>query len=261
MFKTAVLASGSKGNCFLVKTDSTKILVDVGLSAKKIVSLIQSLYLSHTKINALIISHEHNDHISGAGVLARKLKIPIYITENVYISAQKTLGKIPGGVIYFKNGTPFEIGDLQIQPFDSSHDVVESSNFVITQTNNPDKKLGIITDLGYPTRLTIQKLKGVTTLILESNHDLKMLMNGPYPWELKQRIKSREGHLSNEQAVGLVSQIIHPNLKNIILAHLSEKNNTPTLAYNTMKDFLDSINFKLNLIVASQNKTTELIDI
>ena len=261
MFKTAVLASGSKGNCFLVKTDKTKILVDAGLSAKKTINLIESLYLSHAKVNALIISHEHNDHISGAGVLSRKLKIPIFITEKTYISSKRVLGKLNHGIKFFENGEEFEIGDLVITPFASSHDVSESTNFVITQKGNIKRKLGIVTDLGYPTRLTINKLQGVTTIILESNHDEKMLLEGPYPWELKQRVKGREGHLSNEQAVGLISQIIHSELSNIILAHLSEQNNTPQLAYNTMKAFLETVNMETNLIISSQYEPTELIDI
>ncbi len=261
MFKAAVLASGSKGNCFLVKTENTKILVDAGFSAKKTIELIEKLYLSHTKINALVISHEHNDHIGGAGVLVRKLKIPLYISYRTYLSAKRNLGKIEYGLHHFENGNSFEIGDIIIHPFASSHDVAESSNFIILQNGNPNAKLGIVTDLGYPTKLTVQRLQNVTSIILESNHDEKMLLEGPYPWELKQRVKSREGHLSNAQAVGLISQIIHPDLKNIVLAHLSEKNNTPELAYKTMKSFLDTINFDLNLMVSSQYEPTKLFDI
>lgn len=162
---------------------------------------------------------------------------------------------------HFENGTSFKIGNLQITPFSSSHDVVDGSNFTIKKTDNSRRKLAIVTDLGYPSRLTIQKLKDVTTIILESNHDEKMLIEGPYPWELKQRVKSREGHLSNSQAVGLTSKIIHSGLKNIILAHLSEQNNSPELAYEVMNNFLKQINFTLNLIVSDQYNPTDLIDV
>ena len=261
MFQTAVLASGSKGNCFLVRTDKTKILVDAGLSAKKTIELLNSKMLSYEKINAVVISHCHNDHIKGAGVLTRKFKVPLYISEKTYISSRRMLGAIKHGLVHFDNGNSFVIGDLEIQPFASSHDTIESSNFVITKLDNSERKLGIVTDLGYFSRLTVQRLKGVTTIILESNHDEEMLLEGPYPWELKQRVKSREGHLSNSQAVALVSKIIHPDLSTIILAHLSEQNNTPDLAYLTMKSFLDSINFSLELIVSSQYEATRLIDV
>jgi phosphoribosyl 1,2-cyclic phosphodiesterase len=261
MFKTAVLASGSKGNCFLVKTENTKILVDAGLSVKKTVQQMQSLLLTYEKINAVIISHDHNDHIKGAGALTRKLGVPLYISQKTYLASKKKLGTIKHGLVHFENGNSFVIGDLEIHPFASSHDTADGSNFVIMKLGDEKRKLGIVTDLGYPSRLTIQRLTGVTTIILESNHDEKMLLEGPYPWELKQRVKSREGHLSNNQAVSIVSRIIHPELKNIILAHLSEKNNTPQLAYDTMQNFLESINFELNLIVSSQNEATELIDV
>jgi len=261
MFKTAVLASGSKGNCFLVKTQSTKIIFDAGLSAKKIFEAMSKIDLEKDKIDAIVVSHEHSDHVKGAGIICRKLKIPLFISESTFQASRHKLGKMPSPPVFFENGASFDIGDLIVTPFSSSHDVIDGSNFVIQKNNDLERKLAIVTDLGYPSRLTIQKLQDVTTIILESNHDETMLLEGPYPWELKQRVKSREGHLSNSQAVGLTSKIIHSGLKNIILAHLSEQNNTPELAYKVMNEFLKNINFNLNLIVSDQYQPTQLIDV
>ena len=261
MFQTSVLASGSKGNSILVRTDSTKILIDAGLSGKKICEQIQKLKLEEKKLEAIVISHEHSDHIRGAGILSRKLKIPLYISQKTYMISRYQLGKLPVEPIFFENGNSFFIGDISIQTFASSHDVVDGSNFVISTPAYPENKLGIATDLGYSSRLMLQKFQKLSTVILESNHDEKLLLNGPYPWHLKQRIKSREGHLSNNQAIAVISKIIHPKLNNIILAHLSEENNEPSIAFLGMKKYLQMMNHESNLIVANQYKSTPMINI
>ena len=261
MFQTAVLASGSKGNSILIRTESTKILLDAGLSGKKISGFLQDLHLDETKINALLISHEHSDHIKGAGVICRKFKIPMYITEQTFLSSRHRIGNVPEGIKYFETGDKFQVGDIIINSFPSSHDVVDGANFTFQKADDKLRKLAVATDLGYSTRLMLRKFKKATSIILESNHDEKMLLEGPYPWDLKQRVKSRHGHLSNEQAVGVISRIIHPGLKNLVLAHLSEVNNDPEIARILMQEYLASINFDLNLIISSQYKATALIDI
>lgn len=261
MFKAAVLASGSKGNSILVKTEKTKILLDAGLSGKKISGLINLLELDEKKVKALIVSHEHSDHIRGAGIICRKLNIPLYISKLTYSVIKKKLGKLPAGLIHFKNGKFFEIGDIRVRAFQSSHDVIDGSNFTFQKKDNPEKKLAVATDVGFITKLMLRNLQNCTSIILESNHDCNMLLNGSYPWELKQRIRSKEGHLSNEQAIGVISKVIQPKLKNLILAHLSEENNRPELAEAEMKNFLKEIKHELNLIVASQYEPTQLIDI
>lgn len=261
MFQTSVLASGSKGNSILIRTGSTKILLDAGLSGKKISAAIDKIKLNENKVDALIISHEHHDHISSAGIVCRKFQIPLYISKQTYLISRYKLKDIPNGVIHFENGDEFQIGDIKINSFSSSHDVVDGSNFILTKIDEPKKKLAIATDLGYSSRLMLRKFKGSSTIILESNHDLQMLLDGPYPPDLKWRVKGREGHLSNEQAVGVISQVIHPGLKNLILAHLSEINNRPDIASELMRNYLRSINFDLNLILSSQNEPTPLIDV
>jgi phosphoribosyl 1,2-cyclic phosphodiesterase len=260
MFQSAVLASGSKGNCTLVRTERTKILVDAGLSGKRIFAAMEQLQLQKEKIHGLIISHEHSDHIKGAGVVCRKLKIPLYITAATYFKSETVLGKLPAGVIHFQSGKPFSIGDIRIDPFASSHDVEDGCNFVFT-TANTSGKLGLATDLGFSSRLMLQKMTGCTALILESNHDEKMLLEGPYPWHLKQRVKERHGHLSNNQAVGVITQILHSGLRTIVLAHLSEVNNTPELAHTTMRSYLQTVRHDCTLVVSSQDAPTPLFDI
>jgi len=261
MFKVSVLASGSKGNCTLVKTEDTKILIDAGLSGKKIIEAIQSINLSEEKIQGVLISHEHSDHIQGAGIICRRLKVPLYISEDTFIAAHRVLGDLKYGVKHFKPDEEFRINDILITPFSSSHDAVESCNFIIRKSGKNNSVLGIATDLGYATKLTCQRLKGVTTLILESNHDEKMLINGPYSWELKQRVKSKHGHLSNIQAAGLIEEVIHGGLKNLVLAHLSEQNNTPELAFENMRDALIRLGHPVTLYVSSQYQAMPLLDI
>ncbi|MBN1949219.1 MAG: MBL fold metallo-hydrolase [Candidatus Cloacimonetes bacterium] len=261
MFQTAILASGSKGNCTVVRTRDTKILVDAGLPGNRISAQLASISLDESRIRALIISHEHSDHVAGAGIIARKYNIPVYISRLTYEAVKFRLGRLPKGNVFFQTGQDFRIGDIVVHAFSSSHDVVDGCNFIFQKEDEPLRKLALATDLGYATQLLINRLRNATTIILESNHDTGMLLEGPYPWHLKQRVHSRQGHLSNEQAVGVISQVIHPGLKNLILAHLSEQNNSPDLAYNIMKQYLQEIRFDLNLFISLQNEPTPIFDI
>ncbi len=261
MFHTSVIASGSKGNCVLVTTSTTAVLLDAGVSMRSILDAMDEMGVSHDKLAAVVISHEHSDHTRSAGAISRKLKIPIYINRPTLAACGDRLGNVGDRLELFHTGSSFVIGDIQVEAFAASHDAAEGSNFCFYPINNPERKLGVATDLGYPTKLSIMKLSGVSTLVLESNHDDEMLMNGPYDWHLKQRIRSQHGHLSNEQAVGLISSIMHPGLKYLILAHLSEINNHPDLAESTMRDYLQSIRSDIKLIVANQYYHTPLIEV
>ncbi len=261
MFQTAVLASGSKGNCVLVASDETALLVDVGISAKRIWAALDNLSFDKNRLQGILISHEHGDHISGAGAVSRLLKIPLYLTRDTYFACKHRLGNLHDRIVFIRAGESFAIGDLVIHPFASPHDAVDSCNFTIHLMNEPDRKLAIATDVGYQSRLLTTHLCNCSTLILESNHDQKMLLEGPYEWHLKQRIMSNHGHLSNLDAVGVISQVMHNGLKNLILAHLSEVNNLPDLAEQTMLEFLHSINSEVTLLVADQYRHTILIDI
>jgi phosphoribosyl 1,2-cyclic phosphodiesterase len=261
MFQTSIIASGSKGNCVLVQTDDTALLIDAGISMRRILDTMATLEIPENRLAAVLVSHEHSDHIRSVGAIARKLKIPIYINRPTLSLCGDKLGNIGGLVNIFNTGSSFQIGDIEVEAFAASHDSAECCNFTFAPQRDNSRKLGIATDLGYPTQLSIMKLSGSSTLILESNHDEVMLMNGPYDWHLKQRIKSSQGHLSNIQAVGLVSSLPHHGLKNLILAHLSETNNDPILAERTMREYLSSIRSDAMLMVASQDTHTPLIDI
>jgi phosphoribosyl 1,2-cyclic phosphodiesterase len=260
MFKTAVIASGSKGNSIIIATDTTKIILDAGISTMRITDFLYQNHLTRDHISAIIVSHEHSDHTRGVGSLARKTKKPVFITRPTYFECTRNLGDIPQ-IQYFSPGDEFSIGDIIVQAFSASHDAVDGCNFTFKQKNNDSAKLAVATDLGFSSKVTINRLQDVTTLILESNHDEQMLMEGPYPWKLKQRVKSSLGHLSNDQAIGVIIQVLHDNLHNLVLAHLSETNNAPEIAETKMRDYLEQVRHNLNLVIALQDSPTPFIDI
>ncbi|HEX38154.1 MAG TPA: MBL fold metallo-hydrolase [Candidatus Cloacimonetes bacterium] len=257
--KVRVLASGSKGNCILVSGEQTSILIDAGLSMRKIKEILFEIDFPVEKIKAILISHEHSDHIKGAGAIARNFRIPLLVNEATYRVGLRRFGRIPE-LIHFENGQKFTFNDLLIDPFSVPHDSVDSSCFLISERGYPHK-LGVITDLGYPTMLVKEMMKKPSTVILESNHDIDMLINGPYQWWLKQRVKGKNGHLSNIQAIELLEEVLHDGLKNIVLAHLSEVNNKPDLAFNSMQRFLKERQAMCNLFIAEQYKPTEWIEV
>ncbi|MDD3501588.1 MAG: MBL fold metallo-hydrolase [Candidatus Cloacimonadales bacterium] len=261
MLNVSVLVSGSKGNSTLVCTDDAIVLVDAGVSYKKTAEMLEELRINPQKIDAIVISHEHTDHVGGAGVLSRKIKAPIYITRPTMVMSAHKIGKLPVDPVFFDVGDTLQIKNMRINTFTSSHDAVDSSNFLIYNEEKQDKKLVIATDLGYAPQILINKLKLATTIVLESNHDVDMLMNGIYDWDLKQRVKSRKGHLSNEQAVGIISTVLSEKLDRVILAHLSEQNNCPKMAYNLMNELLKEMRAKTQLSVASQTIATPLFEV
>lgn len=221
-----VLASGSKGNSLYVRSGKTAILLDVGISAKEISSRMGLIGRSPSELSGIVISHEHIDHIRGLGPLARQYRVPAYITERTYRAAEETVKSLPA-MECIDPESPFEIGDLWFSPFLISHDAVEPLGFSLTDGK---LKVGVVTDLGVITHLVRENIRGAHIAIVESNHDPDMLIEGPYPWELKQRIKGRKGHLSNPHASSFVETIFHSDLEKVVLAHLSETNNTPESA-------------------------------
>ncbi|MCF8091463.1 MAG: MBL fold metallo-hydrolase [Desulfotignum sp.] len=238
------LASGSKGNALLVSTPDTVILVDAGLSGVEIQRRMAAVGQNPADLSAIVITHEHMDHIKGAGVLGRRFNIPVYITPATH-RACPGLGNIPE-LIYFECGTRFHIQDLAVNPFSISHDASDPAGLTVTWK---DWKIGIATDLGVATNLVRNHLAGCSLLYLESNHDPDMLINGSYPWHLKQRIKSRTGHLSNADAGLLLSQLLHKDLKHVILAHLSEENNRPEQALAEVGKCLNGSGIALSVAV------------
>jgi len=241
------LASGSKGNSLFVSWNQTSILIDAGLSGIEIERRLQANKLSPESLTAILVTHEHSDHIRGVGVLSRRYNIPVYINQATYKRAS-SLGKL-SGLEFFKCGRSFIIDNMTIAPFTISHDAADPVGFTLEHDN---KKIGIATDLGIATNLVKEHLKNCSFLYLEANHDPDMLINGPYPWHLKQRIKGSQGHLSNNDSKELLRQLNNDNLKHVFLAHLSEENNTPEKAYNAAKKGLNSSDIVIEVAMPHQ---------
>ena len=229
------IASGSSGNCIYVGSEEAHVLVDVGISGKNIEKGLNTLDLTGKDVDGILITHEHSDHIKGLGVISRKYGIPIYATGGTAdaMLRMKSLGKMPEGLIHeIREDEPFEIKDLTVNPFTISHDAAQPVGYRIAYG---DKKVGICTDLGVYNDYTVECLKGMDALLLEANHDVKMLQVGPYPYYLKQRILGDRGHLSNENSGKLLCRILHDKLQAIVLGHLSKENNLPELAYEAVR--------------------------
>jgi phosphoribosyl 1,2-cyclic phosphodiesterase len=256
--RCAVLGSGSEGNSILVSENGTSILIDAGFSGKKLEQRMNLLGETLGDLSALIVTHEHMDHIRGAGIVARRYSKPLYATRGTLSGGKSILGRVAQPVTII-GGEAFDIGDLRVYPFDISHDASELTGFVIESSSG---KVGICTDSGCVTLLMREKLKKCDALVLEMNHDPTMLLAGPYPWQLKQRIRSRLGHLSNDDAGAFLVDLWHRNLKHVFLAHLSKENNLPQLARLSAEDALRKAgcgNGDTKLHVTSQETPTELV--
>jgi phosphoribosyl 1,2-cyclic phosphodiesterase len=255
MTNICVLASGSKGNAIYVSDGRTSILVDAGLSAIEIERRLLSRNLHPESLDAIVVSHEHSDHIHGAGPLSRRYQLPLYINEPTLAAAKAQLGNVQQ-TVKFRPGASFSVGDLCLHPFSVSHDASESVGFTIEVGAT---KIGIATDLGTATQLVSHHLKGCKLMVLEANHDPKMLEEGPYPWHVKQRVQSRLGHLSNGATRDLLGEILHNGLRYVILAHISETNNTPEKALSAVGEALSGNQIELS--VASQHVAGEIISL
>lgn len=229
------IASGSSGNCIYVGSEQTHLLVDTGISKKKIEEGLNALELSGNEIHGILITHEHSDHIQGLGVFSRKYEVPIYATKGTLqgIRECKSLGKMPEGLFReVSANVSFQIGDMEIKPFAISHDANEPSGF---RVSNQKKSVAVATDLGIYDQYIVDNLKNLDAVVLEANHDVHMVEVGPYPYHLKQRVLGNKGHLSNELSGRLLCDILHEGLKHVMLGHLSKENNYEALAYETVK--------------------------
>lgn len=233
------IASGSSGNCIYIGSDNAHILIDDGISKKKVLEGLAKLDLSVNDIDAILVTHEHDDHIKGVGVLERHCMTPLYGTKAVmnYIENNSSLGKIPEGIYHpIEAGSSFKIKDLNIDTISVSHDARDPVAYIV---GCKDKKAGVITDLGVYDDRIVGAFKGLNTMLIESNHDINMLLTGTYPYQLKQRILGNKGHLSNEACGRLLGEILNDNVEHILLGHLSKENNFPELAYETVRMELD----------------------
>jgi phosphoribosyl 1,2-cyclic phosphodiesterase len=228
-----VLASGSGGNCTVVSSTRTRLLVDAGLSCRETFRRMRLARLEPESLNAILISHEHSDHICGVLVLAKKLRIPVYMTAATHQAWLRQVRQAFGAtsampdVQTFHAGRSFEIGDIRVMPFTIPHDAADPVAFTFRADG---AKLGVVTDLGYMPPNVCDHIQGCDALMIESNHDLEMLRGGPYPWAVKQRVMSRVGHLSNEALADFLLNVYDGAATYLVLAHLSEQNNHPEIA-------------------------------
>ncbi|MCR5196989.1 MAG: MBL fold metallo-hydrolase [Pseudobutyrivibrio sp.] len=229
------IASGSSGNCICVGDDSTHVMIDAGISGKRIEAGMNRYDYTTSDMAGLLVTHEHSDHVSGLGVISRKYHLPIYATAGTIkaIRSMKSLGAIDDTLFHvIRPDEDFSIGSLEIHPFRISHDAAEPVAYRIENTKS---KVAVCTDLGYFDDYIVGNLKGLDAMLLEANHDIHMLEVGAYPYPLKQRILGEFGHLSNEASGKLLSQVLHDDIKHVFLGHLSKENNYPDLAYETVR--------------------------
>jgi phosphoribosyl 1,2-cyclic phosphodiesterase len=248
--RVCVLGSGSKGNCTYIESPETRLLIDAGLSAREIVRRLHRINRSPEGLDGVLISHEHSDHIQGAGALARRFKLPLYVNPGTWQRAQHIVGAVED-LRSFPTGAAFTLKDVVILPFSLPHDAEDPVAFRLSWRQ---RTLAIVTDLGYPSQLVRERIKGCHLLVIEANHDEAMLKAGPYPWALKQRIGGKAGHLSNHQSSQLLSDVMHDELEQVVLAHLSEINNLPDLARLTVMEVL--VARRTRLSVASQREVS-----
>ncbi|MBE7013017.1 MAG: MBL fold metallo-hydrolase [Ruminococcaceae bacterium] len=246
------LFSGSSGNCTFISDGRTNLLVDAGVSAARIAEALAKIGIHPSEIHGILVTHEHRDHILGVGTLSRNYSIPVYATSATMEKAMTVTGWIFDDNIHvFNANEKFGVGDIEVFSFSTSHDAVDSVGYTFRFGGN---YYSVATDMGCVTDVVLKHLCKSKAVLIESNHDVEMLKNGPYPYHLKQRILGRRGHLSNEHASLLAAQLVKWGAENIVLGHLSEKNNTPDIAYNTTAECFAANDIKIgkdvNLTVA-----------
>jgi len=249
----SVLGSGSRGNSVYIESGNTGILIDAGFSGKELAKRLNFIGRELSDVKMVCITHEHNDHISGAGVISRRCSIPVLVNPATFAAGEKRLGKLYR-LSEFETGDQIEFQDLNIRSFRISHDTADPVGFVVSDN---ELSVGYCTDTGRVTRLMERRLSGCNGLILEFNHNLQLLKNGPYPLSLQQRVRSGQGHLSNEDGSDFLKKIISDKLQVAVLAHLSETNNTSQLARAAAEKILPA-DGEPELMAASQNKPTPL---
>lgn len=252
----SILGSGSRGNSVFIESGKTAILIDAGFSGKEIQARLRSIGRDLSDIRALCITHEHNDHICGAGVLSRRCGIPTYANPGTFANGEKRFGTLKARK-EFDTGDILQIDDLEVRSFRISHDTADPVGFVISDGK---ASVGYCTDTGQVSHLMATRLAGCNGLILEFNHNLDMLKNGPYPLPLQQRVRSSQGHLCNEDAAEFLAQLVSDHLRFVVLAHLSETNNTPDLARNAALQSVADWG-ETSLLVAGQDESMPLMQI
>ncbi|NDD58300.1 MAG: MBL fold metallo-hydrolase [Chlamydiae bacterium] len=249
------LASGSKGNSIYIGTETTKLLVDAGLSAKSIIARLNQIGVDIKDIDAILVTHEHIDHIRGLFVLCSKWNIPIFANSDT-AKAILSQAQVPLKFKIFSTGETFEYGDIEIHPFSVQHDAADPVAFTFSFNGI---KIGVCADLGFASTLVENQLRNCDYLYIEANHQPEMVHASARPMVYKQRVLSRQGHLSNEACAKLVQSILHKNLKYIFLAHLSSECNAPDLAISILKKMLDTSGASTDVSVAYQDQVSHAV--
>ena len=229
------IASGSSGNSIFIGSEETHLLVDAGISGKRIEEGLKQLDLCGKELNGILITHEHSDHISGLGVVSRKFGVPIFATKGTIAAIQSTTAGAKIDPFLFQEITydqSFSVGDITVRPIRISHDAAQPAAFRFSYGK---KSVAVMTDVGYYDSYIVENLRNLDAIFLEANHDVRMLRLGRYTYALKQRILGKRGHLSNETSGRLLSEILHDNMKYVVLSHLSHENNLPELAYESVR--------------------------
>ena len=262
MLKFCSLYSGSSGNSLFVETENTKLLIDAGMSCKKIEEALQSIEVNPSSINAILVTHEHSDHIKGISTISKKFDIPVFSTKETFDAMPAQTEKISEkNINYFSPSEKFYINDLEILPFSIPHDAANPCGFNIIKDN--EHQISIATDIGHMTKSIVNHLEGSEFILLESNYDTEVLRCCAYPYKLKSRIAGETGHLSNTMAGKTISYLLkNSNLATAMLGHLSKESNFPELAYQTVIDEVissNSYNNQINLSVANRDCPSKLI--
>jgi phosphoribosyl 1,2-cyclic phosphodiesterase len=255
--RVTVLGSGSAGNATLVESDGIRLLVDAGFSGRDLARRLAAVEVEPDSVTALLITHDHGDHTRGMGIFARRWGVPLFLTEPTRIVCTRLLDGSET-VHPYSAVEPVTIGGLRVEPFLTVHDAVDPIAVTVTEIATGEK-LGIATDLGRPTATVRHALRGCDLLVLEANHDEILLRESPYPWSVKARIGGSHGHLSNRHAAELASELFHPTLGAVILAHLSERANDPVLAHDVVGAALERRGHRGGIVVAGQEHTLEPI--
>lgn len=257
MLKFCSLYSGSSGNSSFIQSENINILVDAGVSGKKIIDALASINISIENISAILITHEHSDHTQSIATLSKKYNIPVYANKKTWDAMQDKKEKISkNNIMYFNNNKPFTLNDITILPFDIPHDAADPCGFTISDF---ESKISIATDIGHITTSIIDNIKNSNFLLLEANYEPDVLKCSSYPFHLKERIASPIGHLSNIEAGKTINYLADFGVKNIMLGHLSNENNFPELAYKSVLEQIE--NKDLNLSVANRFEPSEFFNV
>ena len=263
--RITILGSGSAGNCTLIETDSTKLLVDAGLSGRQIAQRLALISRNLEQISGVVLTHEHSDHTRGLGVLCKTRPLPVYanrLTAEAVTTDPEEKDRVRISWRLFSTGGSFEVGDLLVESFSVPHDAYDPVGYVVRHPAS-GISIGVLTDLGHATKLVTERMRSMDVLVVEANHDLKLLQEDAVrPWSLKQRIMSRHGHLSNDAAATLAGEVASDKLRHVFLAHLSQDCNRPELAQQTVTTKLQQIGARhVAVEVASQVKPTATLSL